>query len=201
MNREYIEKFKRNYVTYSIVIINIIIYVACIFAGDYIRMQGSIGVIPILEWHQYYRFITCQFVHADLSHVLMNMVILIALGDILENEMSHFLFFITYLLSGISGIVISVVYKIFTGNLYYSLGASAAISGLIGALLVIVLAYNGRYKSISTTRIGFCIFYMIYSGTISAEVDNMGHIGGFIGGVIIMSVLCVTGIYRKRKYN
>ncbi len=128
----------------------------------------------------YYRLFTSMFMHIDIIHILCNMYALYILGPQAESFFGKFKFLAIYLLSGISASLLSILLNP-TG---YTLGASGAIFGLLGALLY--FGYNFRvYLGNTLTRqiIPVILINLLIGFTIQG-VDNYGHIGGLIGGFV-----------------
>lgn len=206
-------------VTLVIVAINIVGYILCTQMGEVVYNIGSMNAEKILVDKQYYRLITAIFLHADIEHIVSNMIYLIGLGQMLEQMIGHVRFAVLYLLSGLGAGVFSMMYSVLTGDIYDAVGASGAIFGLIGALFILlvirdmrrrarrrscdtnvmpdqedILDKNGRvipdgYESISAGKLIFVVVYMIYSGTRAARVDNAAHVGGLVCGLLIMAVM------------
>lgn len=175
----------------------------------------------ILVAHEYYRFLTSVFLHADIEHLVSNMIFLFGLGQMVEQVTGHISFSIVYLLSGFGGSIFSILYAVLTGKIYDAVGASGAIFGLVGALFILVVARDlkrrshsqgtveildqrgrqmpGAYESVSVGRIIFAVVYMIYSGSRAAGVDNAAHVGGLLCGIMIMAVINIvnTGGYKR----
>lgn len=206
-------------VTLVIVAINIVGYILCTQMGEVVYNIGSMNAEKILVDKQYYRLITAIFLHADIEHIVSNLIYLIGLGQMLEQMIGHVRFAVLYLLSGLGASVFSMMYSVLTGDIYDAVGASGAIFGLIGALFILlvirdmrrrarrrssdrnvmpgqedILDENGRvipdgYESISVGKLIFVVVYMIYSGTRAARVDNAAHVGGLVCGLLIMAVM------------
>lgn len=183
-------------ITIFLIIINITAYIIYTFLGEVVYNIGSLSARPVIENKEYYRLISCMFLHGGIDHIIGNMVFLAALGEMLEREIGHVRFCILYMLSGIGGSFFSLVYMVLTIQSYSSVGASGAITGLIGALLLLVLVNNGRYASISLKRILLAVFYMIYTGLQSPVTDNAAHIGGLVCGFFIMAAMYYRSLCR-----
>jgi rhomboid protease GluP len=153
--------------------------------------------------HEYYRLITATFLHADIEHIVSNMIFLVGLGQMLECAIGHVRFAVLYLLSGLGASVASMLYSATSGNIYTSVGASGAIFGLVGALCVIVISHNGRFGNISMRRLIFALVYMIYSGVRTQHVDNAAHIGGLVCGIFIMALINLIETHKNNytDYN
>lgn len=192
-------KIKDYYITIIILTLNIAVYLAYTFIGESVYNIGCLDTSLVIRQKEYYRILSCTFLHIDIEHIVGNMIFLVALGQMLETSIGHIRFIIVYLLSGIGGSILSLIYIVLTAQHYTSIGASGAVFGLIGALLFLVVINNGRFGDISLPRILFAIFYMIYSGYNSPQTDNSAHIGGLICGLLSMMVL--YAFYHKHQYT
>lgn len=190
----------RDYIVMIILIaINIIIYMYCTYAGEVVYNRGCMDAERVLLDGEYYRFFTSMFMHGGIDHIVSNMIFLAALGEMLERVIGHVRFAILYLLSGIGGGVFSIANVLLSGNYHTSVGASGAIFGLIGAMLILVVINNGRYQGISVGRMVFAIIYMVYDGMRSEGVDNAAHVGGLIFGALIMAFMNVIETFKGNR--
>jgi rhomboid protease GluP len=82
---------------------------------------------------------------------------------------------------------------------FLSVGASGAIFGVIAAVFILVIVQGGRWESISLPRMLLMIVYSLYSGFVSENVNNAGHIGGFIVGLVIMVLYYIIERLQKKK--
>lgn len=192
---------------YKIPIITIILAVLNVLVYFYIEMKGSsydsefmiqMGAIYeplVVENHEYYRLITHFFLHFGFDHLINNMVSLLVLGYALENVIGRTRYAVIYFLSGILAGVSSIVYNVFvTGEYTVSCGASGAIYGLMGALLVLLIWGNRDHRSSEVPRYLVFIGLSLYSGIQDTSIDNAAHIGGFIAGILI----CLIMTRKKR---
>ena len=194
------QQFKsKDYVTILLVITNIAVYIFCTIQGNVLYNMGSLSVVDIIDRHDYYRILTSLFLHANPQHIWGNMIFLAALGDMLERSIGHGRFFAIYMLAGIGGNLLSMGHELAIGQFCSTIGASGAVFGLIGALLLLICKNNGTYGQISFRRMIFAIVDLFYSGTQSETTNNMAHLGGFITGFAVMAVFyCITRIRYKR---
>lgn len=192
--KKYKNIWEMPFVNIFLVIINMIIFVACMFTGDKIYNQGMSDIVSVLENGQWYRAFTAMFLHADMEHILSNMLVLYILGEIVERAMGHTKYFIIYIFSGIGGSISSLYLNYLLGDTVSSLGASGAVFGMIGALLFILIRNKGKMETMSIGRVLFYIGASIYLGLRSSNVDNMAHLGGLISGFILAILL-----YRKKE--
>lgn len=159
---------------------------------------GCMDAERVLLDGEYYRLVTSMFMHDGIDHIVGNMIFLAALGEMLENAVGHLRFALLYLLSGLGGGVFSIANIILSAEIHTSVGASGAVFGLIGALLIIVIIHNGRYGDISIHRMLLAIIYMVATGMTSAQVDNAAHLGGLISGVLIMAAMYAIEVWIRR---
>ncbi len=130
----------------------------------------------------YWQLVTSMFTHVQLWHIGFNMFALYALGPQLELAVGRARFLALYFLSGLAGSAL-----VFWGD-RGALGASGAIFGLMGALLIVAIKVRGDVRGILTwIGINFVITF-VFVNSISWE----GHLGGFLGGTAIGVVLVYT---------
>ncbi len=185
------------WVNITLVIINIVLYVVCTFTGDMLYNIGTFGVMDIIENGEWYRLLTNIFLHADIQHLVNNMLILYYIGNVVEKSVGHLPYALIYFLSGLSGDVFSAGYELFTGNYVSSLGASGAVFGVEGAMLMLAILNKGKITEITAGRIAFVIAFSLYCGFTSSYVNNMAHIGGVLMGFAAAGVLWLFSGIRK----
>lgn len=200
-----IKKFDRRnfmqlpFVNVAIITMNILMFILCTFMPEVLYNKGAFSFLLIQETKEYYRFLTSVFLHADLDHLLSNMLVLFFLGNGLELRIGHLKYVILYLLSALGGNILSAVYESYYGNVFFSVGASGAIFGVIAAVFILVIVEGGRWESISLPRMLLMIAYSLYSGFVSENVNNAGHIGGFVVGLFVMVLYCIMSRRQKKK--
>ena len=79
-------------------------------------------------------------------------------------------------------------------TMVFSVGASGAIFGVVGALLWLAIANRGHIEGVSTRRMILFILLSVYEGFASSGIDNAAHLGGLLFGVLSAMIL-----YDKRK--
>ena len=190
---------KKPIITMGIIGINAFMFVWLSFFGmtedaGYMLEHGAMFVPLVLGNHEYYRLITSMFLHFGFSHLMNNMVMLFFLGSILEEEIGGFKYFLLYFVSGLAGNLLSAAMDLKTGEFVVSAGASGAIFGVIGALLIIVAKNHGHLRTLNGRGMVFMVVCSLYHGFTSTGVDNMAHIGGLVSGILLAFIL-----YRKRQ--
>lgn len=230
----------RPYVNYSIIALNVIIFIWEViktnFFSDVVKTNQiffSYGTIPDLVLQgDLFPIITSMFLHGGIMHIIGNMVFLYIFGDNIEDRFGHFKYLILYILWGIAAGVIHSFYAVSVGSGNIpAVGASGAISGVIGAYLIlfpkakiltIITAFfitTVRIPAIAYIPLWF-ILQVIFS-IINPEggVAYLAHIGGFVVGAgtsyiaktlfpsilqtqnINRNVVKKNKIYPKRRYE
>lgn len=168
-----------------------------ILTGTDVVYEGGLGKTPIPV---YLTLLTSMFMHGGLAHLGGNMLYLWVFGDNLENRMGHVKYLMFYLLTGLIASLSHVFLASFLGKdlLIPSLGASGAISGVLGGYLllfptnqvrVLVIAFFIRVPAFIT--LGLWIALQLFSGWGSLGAEGGGvayaaHIGGFIAGLLMV---------------
>ena len=185
---------ERPLVNHAIFIINALVFTACILTGDFLYDRGVLSRDLVYNSGQWYRILTCMFLHADITHLVGNMMLLYFLGDIVERALGHFKYLLLYLGSGIAGSFASMAFSYYFMDDRSSLGASGAIFGMIGGLLWVLLRNRGKLEIMTVPKILFLISYSLFSGFTGSNIDNAAHVGGLFSGFILAILL-----YRKKR--
>lgn len=181
-----------------LVAINVILFIACMFTGDLLYHIGAFSIRNVIEDREWYRIVTSMFLHADIQHLFSNMLILYYIGNVVEKHIGCVPYMIIYFLSGIVGNMLSAGYEMLTGSYVSSVGASGAVFGIEGALLMLVIIYKGKCAEVTTGRLVFAIAFSLYCGFSSSNVNNAAHIGGVLAGFVAAGI-CWLLIPEKRK--
>lgn len=177
-------------VTYSIILLNIIVFMLSLldynmiinyFANYYINVKNG----------EIYRLLTACFVHANFLHIFFNMYALYYIGPMVEKYYGKLKYLLIYLGSGIMGSLFSVV---LSNNV--SIGASGAIFGLFGSMLYFGYKYRATLDGFVRSGIIPVLFINLILGFIVPNIDVYGHIGGLTGGLLLSYIF---GVYRKTK--
>jgi rhomboid protease GluP len=153
---------------------------------------------PNMEGIGALRLVTSLFVHGGLLHLLMNMYGLLVIGSMLEPVLGRSRFVAAYLLSGVAGSVASVMFHEAT----VSVGASGAIFGLFGVLLVLMLRHDLRVlglKKAYFTNIVFFVGLNLFIGFVVPGIDNAAHLGGFFMGAFLGLLASSEQRSRERR--
>ncbi len=186
-----------SYVNSIIIIINILIFVYSLWAGDQFYDRFALDSEMIVSGTGFHAIFTAMFMHASLDHLFSNMIVLFFIGANAEHDLGHLPYLFMYMTSGIAGNIISIMYDASVGDYSSSIGASGAVFGVIGAVMVIVFFGRKHLRAGSNLmfRVGLMAFFSVYSGFKDTAVNNAAHIGGLLGGIII--TLLITLLLRK----
>ena len=186
--------------TIALAVVNIAVYVLGVLSpglGFTLYRKGVLSPERILADREVYRIVTSVFLHADTNHLFSNTVALLYMGDPVEKRLGSLKYLIIYFVSGIGGNLLTLFYETRTGQGWNSLGASGAVFGLIGALLVLCIVYRNRMGSITPARMLAMAAYSVYSGFMMENTNNIAHIGGLIAGLLSGAVLSLPGAGRQ----
>ncbi len=177
------------WITPLLIDINVLVFILMTaMGGDIYSPSGNI----LLKWGanyqpltlngEWWRLITCCFVHIGILHLFMNMFALLFIGILLEGKLGRLRFLTAYILTGITASVTSAYWH----DLNLSAGASGAIFGMYGVFLA-MLTTNLIPKPERKTQLVSIIIFVVYNlaGGLKAGIDNAAHIGGLLGGMFI----------------
>lgn len=183
-------------VSISLVTANVILFLICTFTGDLLYNKGAFSVTQLLQGGAY-RLFTSMFLHWNVQHLFSNMIVLYYLGAMVERELGPVSYAAVYLLSGLAGNIFSAGYELITGSMGSSVGASGAVFGVEGALLLLVMLHRGRLSSMTAGRVAFAIAFSLYCGFTSAGVNNAAHVGGVLMGFFTAAVIVAVKNWSK----
>ena len=204
---------QRGYVTMALIAVNVLVAVAALISGGAGSLGGGSlggllgGLTPLHQWGalvtqplgrdgvtgqvvvlpgglidgEYYRLFTSMFLHYGLIHLLMNMWALWVLGRALEAMLGPARFLALYLVSGLGG---SVAVFLFANPHSFTAGASGAIFGLFGALVVLLRKMRLSIAGVLPVLIVNLIFTISVPGIAIA-----GHLGGLVTGSLVAAGL------------
>lgn len=174
--------------------INIVIFVGLTLIGmteDAVFMltKGAMYTPYVTEYGEYYRLFTSMFLHFGIQHLGSNMLLLFMVGSQLEKEMGPIKYTILYLVSGLAGNILSMMSDIKTGDYAVSGGASGAIFGVVGGMLLVVIRNRGRVGTMTSNGLLVMIGLSLYLGFTSTGIDNLAHVGGLGCGFLLATFL------------
>ena len=144
------------------------------------------------EW---WRLFSATALHGNAEHILSNAVSLYILGMACEHAYGTRAMMLIYLVSGLTGSLLSI-----TMGPGPSVGASGAIFGLMGAVIVLFKRHHADLL-VRDKRIGVVVavwaLFTIFTGLMNPMIDNAGHVGGLIGGVVTAALFRPRILDRK----
>ncbi len=185
------------WVTKLLIVINVAVFIAMLAGGagiwhspNGIQLNWGANFGPATQDGEWWRLFTAMFLHFGALHLLLNCWALWDAGQLVERMYGQARFLAIYLMSGLSGNLVSLVFQ---GNSAVSGGASGAIFGIFGALLTFlwrerttITAHEFRW--LFWGALGFAIATIVM-GFVVPGIDNASHIGGFIAGALASIVL------------
>ena len=177
------------------VVINIVVFIVLEILGSttdtlFMVRHGAMYEPLVTQQGEYYRLFTCMFLHFGVQHLFYNMLLLIFVGDMLEKVAGKVRYLLIYLGGGLMGNVLSMAVAERTGNFAVSTGASGAIFAVVGALLYLVVRNRDRVPEELRRRMVVMALLSLIQGFTQTGTDNMAHLGGFLGGILICIVVC-----------
>jgi membrane associated rhomboid family serine protease len=170
-------------VTKALIAINAAIYVITVAQGAGLNTPGGslfskwILYGPWVANGGWYRLVTAMFLHASLLHIGFNMVALYFIGTPVEQYLGKARYIGLYFVSGLAGSAGALLSAPHTP----SLGASGAVFGVLGAMMIIEWQITGRLA-------GQAMTWIVINLVISFSVPGISwgaHVGGLIGGILI----------------
>lgn len=182
--------------TYFLLLINVIVFIMTLI--DYPHMINTFAnYYEVVQDGEFYRLLTCIFLHANIYHLFFNMYALYNIGMQIEKFYGRVKYLLIYLGSGIIGSLFSVV---LTNNV--SVGASGAIFGLFGAMLYFGYKYRATLDGFLRSGIIPVILINLLLGFIVPNIDVSAHIGGLLGGLLLSYTLGVVDkVTKKERIN
>jgi membrane associated rhomboid family serine protease len=148
--------------------------------------------VPGVSSGAWWQVVTSVFTHIELTHLLVNMVSLFIIGPIIERVLGRTRFLIVY---GIAGLAGSASVMWLTSPETSTVGASGALFGLMGALLLLSYKAKGNFVQVLIVLGANIMFTLFYIGTISWQ----GHLGGLVGGIIAAWIIAYAPKERRHQ--
>ncbi len=163
---------------------------------------GNVGQVQHYETPLpvYFNFLSSMFMHGGIMHIFGNMLFLWVFGDNLENMLGHIRFAAFYIVCGIVAAVAQIVMD--SGSIIPMLGASGAISGVLGGYLLLfptrrvrALIFSFLTEVPAFVALGLWIGFQIIQGYFSSPetggVAYAAHIGGFVAGLVLIKIFAI----------
>jgi membrane associated rhomboid family serine protease len=158
--------------------------------GPAITAHNFPAPFPYSGTHQYWRLVTGGFLHDGFLHILLNMASLYFVGMALEPAIGRLNFVTIYFVSLLAGSFGALLFQPDVPTV----GASGAIFGIFGALIVVARA---RRISIWQSGLGFVLIFNLLLSVTARGISLGGHLGGFIAGLITGWLVVEVGARRR----
>jgi membrane associated rhomboid family serine protease len=186
-------------VTYALIAINVVIYLVTVVQGNGLSNPGGSLYLrwllfgPFVAHGGWYRLITSMFLHGFLLHIVFNMVALYFIGVPVEQYLGRARYIGLYFVSGLAGAAGALL----QAPLAPTVGASGAIFGILGAMMIIEWQITGRLAGQAMTWI---VINLVISFSFSG-ISWGGHLGGLIGGILITLAYAHWGDRGRAQYG
>lgn len=183
-------------VTTVLVGFNICVWIFLEATGDsndtLFMVEHGASFLPYIVYEgEWWRLFTSMFLHFGSEHLCNNMLMLGLMGPRLEHVLGSVRFGVLYVLSGLSGSLLSLYQEMRAEEFAVSAGASGAVFGVVGGLLAWALLNKGKVEGLTTRGLLVMAALSLYYGFSTAGVDNWGHIGGILGGFLLGVIFAV----------
>lgn len=200
-NRIYEATFKPKKIIVTYMLMSICVF---LFLVSFMLGKGSIDAYTLykmgavssgaIKSGQIWRLLTGTLLHAGIIHLFVNLYSLCIIGTQLENFVGKKKFLIIYIISALSG---SLMSSLFSSTI--SVGASGAIFGLLGSMLYFGYHYRLYLGNVLRAQIIPLIILNLFLGFMLSGIDNAAHIGGLIGGYLATMAVGITGKSSKAE--
>ena len=159
-------------------------------SGQILELLGATGKIPIDAFQRYWTLVSASYLHGGILHIFFNMAAFRQLGLLVCREYGTYRMFVIYTLGGVIGFFIS-----YLAAVPWTIGASASVCSLAGALLYYGKSRGGVYGRTLYKQIGIWVIILFIFGILIPVINNWGHGGGIAAGIALGFLLG----YQERK--
>lgn len=156
-------------------------------------LLGATGTYPIDAFGRYWTLVSANYLHGGILHIIFNLMALKQIAPWAANEYGSSRMFVIYTAGGVAGYVVS-----YMAGVPFTIGASAAVCALIGSLLYYGKSRGGVYGSSVYREVSGWVISLFVFGLIFPGINNWGHGGGILGGIILGALM---GYNERRREN
>ena len=153
-------------------------------------LLGATGSFPLDKFHRWWTLLSANYLHASILHILFNMMAFYQIAPLILQEYGAYRMVSIFTLSGVGGYVVS-----YFAGVPFTLGASAAVCGLIGAALYYGKSRGGYFGEMVYRQVGGWVLGIFVFGFFFPGINNWAHGGGLICGILTGALLG----YRERS--
>jgi membrane associated rhomboid family serine protease len=174
-------------VTRALIALNVIVYLITAVQGAGLNSPGGTLFGKFILWGpylhdgQWWRLVTVMFLHGNLLHLGFNMFALWAVGRPVETYLGSLRYSLLYFVSGIAGAAGHLVYDVHSP----AVGASGAIFGVLGAMMILEWNATGKLAGQALTWIVINLVFNFLYNSGGGNISIGAHIGGLIGGILV----------------
>jgi rhomboid protease GluP len=158
-----------------------------------LMLLGATGTYPIDHFGRYWTLISATYLHGGILHIIFNLMALKQIAPQVVGEYGASRMFSIYTGGGVIGYVVS-----YLAGVPFTIGASAAVCSLIGALLYYGKSRGGAYGSSVYREVSGWVISLFIFGLIFPGINNWAHGGGILGGIVVGALL---GYNERRREN
>jgi rhomboid protease GluP len=147
-------------------------------------LLGATGRIPIDQFHRWWTVLTANYLHGSIFHILFNMMALYQIAPLILQEYGRYRMVSIFTLSGVGGYLVS-----YLAGIPFTLGASGAVCGLIGAALYYGKSRGGAYGQMIYRQVGGWALGIFIFGFLFPGINNWAHGGGLLCGILTAALM------------
>lgn len=158
-----------------------------------LMLLGATGTYPMDNFGRYWTLVSANYLHGGILHLIFNLMALNQIAPTVSSEYGPSRMFTIFTVGGILGYVVS-----YFAGVPFTIGASAAVCSLIGSLLYYGKSRGGAYGNTVYREVSGWVISLFIFGYIFPGINNWGHGGGILGGIVVAALL---GYNERRREN
>lgn len=161
--------------------------------NESLLLLGATGQVPIDSYHRWWSLVAANYLHGSIIHIIFNMLAFRQLAPLVIEEYGSDRMVSLYTIGGIIGFFVS-----YLAGVRLTIGASAAICSLMGALLYYGKSRGGVYGQVIYKQVSGWVLGIFLFGFMLPGINNWGHGGGILAGILLGFLL---GYHERRREN
>lgn len=199
-----INYFRRLPVTATLLTLNLIMVLIVVFTGGFtiqnLTRWGGMNPMLVTQEQEYYRLFMAMFLHGSVIHFLANSYFLYFMGGFVERLLGRQKYIIIYLLSGLGS---SLLVWWLGANNSLTIGASGALFGILGAVLLLTYMKEAWFTPMGIRNIRTITVINLVFTFLIPNISVYGHLGGLITGIILIYLLTpnrpsISKLFKKK---
>jgi rhomboid protease GluP len=165
-------------------------------SSESLFLLGATGTIPVLQMDRWWTLVSANYLHGSVLHILFNMLAFRQLASVVCEEYGVNRMFAIYTLGGVAGYLVSVL-----AGVRLTIGASAAVCSLIGAILYYGKSRGGIHGQTLYKQVGGWALGIFLLGFLVPGINNWAHGGGILAGVALGAFLGYREKVRENLFH